>query len=107
MRLRTWVSERALIEGRKLRTFDHVEFLFLADRKNRTSESDRAYLESRLDEFTGKDTVWDRYRAGVIKNYFDLLPQKDALRRRSTELMKTICENNAPLPRRYVIRPTD
>ena len=29
----SWVSERALIEGRKLRTFDHVEFLFLADRK--------------------------------------------------------------------------
>ena len=107
LRLRTWVNERALIEGRRLRTFDHVEFLFLADRTNRTPESDRAYLESKLAELTGKDNVWNRYRAGVIKNYFDLLPEKDALRRHSAELLKTIRENNAPLPRRYVIRPAD
>lgn len=107
LQIRQWVSERALIEGRKLRTFDHIEFLFLADRANRTPDSDRAYLESKLAELTAKDTVWNRYRAGVIKNYFDLLPEQDALRRRSAELTKSIRENVAPLPRRYAIRLTD
>ncbi len=105
--IRQWVSERALIEGRKLRTLDHIEFLFLADRTNRTPDSDRAYLESKLAELTGKDTVWHRYRAGVIKNYFDLLPEQDALRWRSAELTKSIRDNVAPLPRRYAIRLTD
>jgi hypothetical protein len=105
--VRQWVSERALIEGRKLRTSDHIEFLFLADRANRTPDSDRAYLEGKLAELTGKDNVWNRYRAGVIKNYFELLPEQDALRRRSAELTISIRENVAPLPRRYAIRPAE
>ncbi len=107
LQLRTWVNDRALIEGRRLRTFDHVEFLFLAGRENRTPESDRAYLESKFAELSGQDNVWHRYRAGVIKNYFDLLPEKDALRRQSAALLNKIRETAAPLPRHYVIRPAD
>ncbi|HRR34053.1 MAG TPA: SGNH/GDSL hydrolase family protein [Kiritimatiellia bacterium] len=105
MQLRKWLNERAMIEGRKLRTFDHIEFLFFSDRENRTPDSDRAYLESKLAELAGKDNVWHRYRAGVIKTYFELLPEKDALRRRSAERMNSIRANVTPRPRHYVIRP--
>ena len=105
--VRKWVGERALIEGRKLRTFDHIEFLFLSGRENRTPDGDRAFLKEKLAELTGKDNVWNRYRAGVIRNYFALLPEKEALRRQSAGLTKSIRENVVPVPRRYAVRPAD
>ena len=107
LEIRQRVSERALIEGRKLRTFDHIEFLFLTGRENRTPDGDNAFLKERLVDLSAKDGVWNRYRVGVIKNYFELLPEKGALRRRSAELTRIIRENVAPLPRRYAIRPAD
>lgn len=78
--IRKWFSEQALIEGRKLRTFDHIEFLFLAGRENRTPDGDNAFLKEELAELSGKDGVWNRYRASVIKNYFELLPEKRTAR---------------------------
>ncbi len=98
------VNERALVEGRKLRTFAQMEHLFLADLKERSPESDRTFVEGKLKELRAKDSVWNNYRANLIETWKKLIPEKESLERQSAGLLAEMGAAKKPVPHRYAIR---
>ncbi len=90
------LAERAQIEGRKLRTFAQVNYLFLCDLAERSEQSDRRVLEESLAKLRKVDSTWNRYRCGVLEAYQELLPQKEELQRRSAELLARIGATRLP-----------
>jgi lysophospholipase L1-like esterase len=100
-------SERAFIEGRKLRTMAHVRYLFFSDLEQRTPEIERRVLEQTLEKLGGHDGKWERYQRGLIESYRQLLPEKEALQRRSAELLARFETTKIPQPHRYRLQPFD
>lgn len=98
------LNERALVEGRKLRTFAHVEHLFLADLKERSPEGDRTFIDKKLAEMRTKNSVWNNYRATVIETWKKLIPEKENLERQSASLLAEISVAHKPVPHLYAIR---
>ena len=99
------ITERALIEGRKLRTFAQIEHLFFSELKERSTEIEQKKLDEQLAVMRKTRNVWNNYRVGVIENYLKLIPEKDALERKSAELLNETRSGNKPQPHRYAIRP--
>lgn len=102
--VRRCVNERALVEGRKLRTFAHMEHLFLAALKERSPESDRTFIDGKLAELREKSNVWNNYRATVIENWKNLMPEKEKLERQAAGLLDEISAAKKPVPHLYAIR---
>ena len=100
------LAERAVVEGRKLRTFAQIEHLFFADLKARSPEIEQRLLEERLTEMRKTSNIWNNYRVGVIESYRTLIPEKAALESQSADLFRAVHTANKPQPHRYVIRPT-
>jgi lysophospholipase L1-like esterase len=102
--VRSFLTERALIEGRKLRTIDQVRFLFFADLKERTPEIERRVLDKALEKTQGRDDVWSRYCRGVIETYRKILPERQDLERQSAELLAKIQATRIPKPHAYKLQ---
>jgi lysophospholipase L1-like esterase len=102
--VQTLLTERAVIEGRKLRTLAQVRHLFFADLETRTPEIERTVLQENYEKMRGSDSVWNRHRRGVIEAYREVLPEKANLERRSAELQTQIRKTNIPLPHAYKLR---
>lgn len=105
LNVRQLITERAPIEGRKLRVFAQVKHLFFSDLKERSPEIERKCLEESLAAMRKTDNVWNRHRIGVIESYFILIPEKAGLESKSAELFREICTANKPSAHLYVIRP--
>lgn len=97
------LSERAEIEGRKLRIFAQVEHSFFSGLKARDPEIERKVLEESLAAARKADDRWGRYRAGVIEAYRQLLPEKESLERRAAERMAEVYAANRPKAHSYTI----
>ena len=95
------LTERAFIEGRQLRTFAQVDYLFFSDLKERTPEIERKVLAEALEKTRGATNTWGRHRRGVIESYQKLLPEKEKLHRQSAELQTRICAAKAPKSHAY------
>lgn len=104
--LQLCMSERALIEGRKLRTFAQVRYLFFADLEQRTPEIERRRLETTLERLRGRETIWARYQRRVIETYQEAFPQKEALERQSAALLARIQTARIPQPHAYRLQRT-
>lgn len=100
------MSERALIEGRKLRTIAQVRYLFFSDLESRTPEIERRVLEETLAKLRGREGKWERYRRGVIESYQKVLPEKEALQRQSANLLARIETMKVPKPHVYRLQRT-
>jgi lysophospholipase L1-like esterase len=103
--VRSLLTERALIEGRKLRTFAQANYLFFSDLKVRSPEIERKVLAETSEKLRGHDDKWSRYRRGVIESYRQLLPQKESLARKSAELAARIDAIKVPKPHAYKLHP--
>jgi lysophospholipase L1-like esterase len=103
--VRSLLTERALIEGRKLRTFAQANYLFFSDLEARGPEIERKVLAENLEKLRGREDKWSRYRRGVIESYQQLLPQKESLQRKSAELLARIDTTKVPQPHAYRLHP--
>ncbi len=101
------LSERAFIEGRKLRTIAQVRYLFFSNRESPTPEIERRVLEDTLEKLRGHESTWDRYRRGVIESYHKILPEKEVLECRSADLLARIKTTKIPKPHAYRLQRTD
>ena len=98
------LTERAYIEGRKLRTFAQVHHLFFSDLDTVTPEIERRVLEESLDKMRGHESTWNRYRRGVIESYQKILPEKENIERQSAQLLTRIQATQIPKPHVYKLQ---
>jgi lysophospholipase L1-like esterase len=105
LRVQQLIAERAVVEGRKLRTFAQIEHLFFSPLKDRSPEIERKVLEENLASMRKTDNIWNRYRIGVIESYQKLLPEKASLEQQSAELFAKAFAANKPQVHLFALCP--
>jgi lysophospholipase L1-like esterase len=104
LQVQALTTERAQLEGRKLRTFAQMEHLFFADLKERSPDIERTTMEQALVTMRGAENKWNRHRIGVIETYKAILPERAALERKSTELGAAIAAARRPVSHAFEVR---